>query len=141
MRLRGHKDDGQGVLVRESFVLMVSRDGDEVRQVADLLQARAACTLVAYETAEALVQNVPRSRPAVVILTDAGDVGKAGTTLRLLSRRWPRCISVVVSDEADQELELTVRCAGAMYLVRPVSQAEWQAVLSCGLKRSSAVQI
>lgn len=138
MRLRGHKGGGRGALVQESFVLMVSRDVEEVRQVTDLLQARAACTLVAYERAEELAQSVPRGRPAVVILADADEPSRTGGALRWLSRRWPRCISVVVTAEADKQLELAVRRTGAMYLVRPVSQAEWQAVLDCGLRRSDA---
>ena len=116
MRLRGHKGGGQGALVRESFVVMVSRDGDEVRQVADLLQARAACALMAYETAEELVQNVPRGRPAVAILADAGEAVHAGQALQWLSRRWPRCTSAVVSAEPSTSMpigERTITCPGS----------------------------
>ncbi len=141
MRLKGHKGDGQGALVRESFVLMVSQVEEDVRRVADILQARAACALVAYDTSEELAQSVPRGRPAVVILTDAGDAGRAGTALRWLNRRWPRCTSVVVSEASDKQLETAVRSAGAMFVVRPVSQAEWQSILDCGLKRSEAVPV
>ena len=138
MTLRGHKGDGQGALVRESFVVMVSRDGEEVRHVAGLLQGRAACALMAFETAEELVQNVPRGRPAVAILADAGAAGHAEQALLWLNRRWPRCTSVVVNDQTDKRLEMAVRRAGAIFMIRPVSGAEWQAILDCGLRRSGA---
>ncbi len=60
---------------------------------------------------------------------------KVGTALRWLGRRWPRCISVVVSGAADRQLEVRVRSFGAMYVVRPVSYEEWLAILDSGLKR------
>jgi FixJ family two-component response regulator len=136
MRLRGHKGGGQGALVREPFVLMVSRDEEEIRQVTDLLQARAACALMTYESVEELVQNVPTGRAAVAILAGADQPGGADRALRWLGHRWPRCISVVVNEAADRQLEIAVRRTGAMYFVRPVSQAEWLAILDSGLKRS-----
>lgn len=137
MGLKGHKGTGQDALVRgATFVLMVSSDAQDVRLVADLMRAYQACALVTYESIEQLVQSVPKGCPALAIM--AVDADRAGTDRALgwVRRCWPRVPSVVISEVADTQHEVVVRRAGALYVVRPVSQAEWLAILDIGLRRS-----
>ena len=137
MSRKGHKGNGQDALVRvASYVLMVSSDGELVRDVADLMRAFKACALVTFESVEVLVQSVPRSSPALAILADAEPQGGTERALGWLKRSWPRCRSVVVSAAVDKRMEVAARRCGALYFVRPVSQAEWLAILDIGLQRS-----
>ena len=64
--------------------------------------------------------------------------------LQWLRHHRPRCPMVVVADHGAGEEELIARCGGAFFLTRPVSQAQWAALVAaafaaCGQTNRSNV--
>jgi hypothetical protein len=140
MSLRGHKGTGQDALVRgATFVLMVSSCVEDLRQLAEAMQEYRSCKLVTVESIEQLAQCVPNSCPALAIVADDADQRGTERALVWVRRSWPRCRSVVVSGTAERQFEIAVRGTGSLLVVRPVSQAEWLAILEFGLGSSKLV--
>ena len=83
-----------------------------------------------YRRAEDMQSSVPVGKVGLVILATEDEPFVTHRTLRWLKRRWPRSAITVVGDTGCGAEELVARQGGANYLTRPVSPAQWLAVLS-----------
>jgi len=91
--------------------------------------------LVTYLKAEDLVLNAPSGPVALVILATDDSAAVLSRTLGWLRTRWPGCPVTVVGNAGSGEHEMAARQHGAMYLTRPVRDAEWSAILSHAIGR------
>ena len=116
-------------------MVMACADLSEADHVGrQLLELNMGC-LVTYRRAADLMYNAPAGKVALVVLATRDELPMIRRTLRWLRNRWPKCSVTVVGDEGCGEHEMVAREGGANYLVRPVSQPEWSAVLRHALGR------
>ena len=116
------------------LIVMVCRRVEEVKKLTDLLGGEDSGRLITYAGVGDLALNAPRGEAALVIFANAMKPGGTSRALRWLNRHWPRCMGAIIADESTAELETIVRSRGAMYFVRPISDGEWQAMLTVGLR-------
>ncbi len=115
---------------RRVCILMACADASEADQVGRRIgQLKSGC-LVTYRRAEDMLSNAPRSRVALVILATDETPTRLTGMLSWLRNRWPHCPLTVVGTEGGGSYELSARSGGALYLTRPVSDGEWDAMLS-----------
>jgi len=109
---------------------MACSDMQEAVRVGHCLSEQNTGCLVTYLKAEDLVLNAPSGPVALVILATDDSAAVLGRTLTWLRSRWPNCPITVVGDAGSGDHEMAARQHGAMYLTRPVRDAEWSAILS-----------
>ena len=135
MKRNGIKGVSPDALVRSvPLIVIVCRRVEEVEELTSLLGGEDIGRLLNYAEVGDLALNAPRGEVALVIFANAMTPEGASRALRWLNRHWPRCLGAVVTDEGTAELETAVRSRGAMFFVRPVSNAEWRSMLSVGLR-------
>ena len=115
---------------RSVCAVMACSDMQEAVQVGRCLSEENMGCLVTYLKAEDLVLNAPNGPVALVILATDDSTKVLGQTLTWLRNRWPGCPITVVGDAGSGEHEMAARQHGATYLVRPVRDADWSAILS-----------
>jgi len=115
---------------RLCIVMVCADDEREADQIARLLTEFDNGCLVIYRRAEDLWSNGPAGKVALVILASAHSPSGTRRTLKWLRERWPRCPVTIVGDSGCGDHEMAAREGGAIYLTRPVSHEQWQAVLN-----------
>ena len=112
------------------------READEVSR--QLAQVDSAC-LVTYFRQQDLMLNSPAGKVAMVILATEDSPAALRGMLSWLRRRLPHCPITVVGDAGAGEYEQVAREGGAIFVVRPVFQEQWAAILS-GVTRGEPVR-
>ena len=115
---------------RSLCAVMACSDMQEAVQVGRCLSELNMGCLVTYLKAEDLVLNAPAGPVALVILATDDSAAVLGRTLVWLRNRWPGCPISVVGNAGCGDHEMAARENGAMYVTRPVRDAEWSAILS-----------
>ena len=115
--------------------VMACSDMQEAVQVGRCLSELNMGCLVTYLKAEDLVLNTPAGPVALVILATDDSTAVLRRTLIWLRNRWPGCPISVVGNAGCGDYEMAARENGAMYLTRPVRDAEWSAILSHAFSR------
>ena len=120
---------------RSVCAVMACSDMQEAVQVGRCLSELNMGCLVTYLKAEDLVLNAPAGLVALVILATDDSTAVLRRTLIWLRNRWPGCPISVVGNAGCGDYEMAARENGAMYLTRPVRDAEWSAILSHAFSR------
>lgn len=131
MRPRGAKRS-VGVPTGQACVVLVSTDVEDLQAVGDELQQLGG-RLVAFNRVEDLQYNPPAGRVVLTILAASGSLQRLSRALSWLRTHRPRCSVLVVGDTGCDRQERVARGGGALYMVRPVSAAQWRAVLEHAL--------
>lgn len=113
----------------ERCIVMACDDHDEAERIGhETLQLNNSC-LRAYEGLWQLVETPPREHVVAVILATHDDPETIRQALQWARHRWPRCSVTVVGDVGGQGHEMAARENGANFLTRPVTLAQWRAVV------------
>jgi len=113
---------------------MTCSDMQEADQVSRCLSELNTGCLVTYLQAEDLMLNAPGGKVALLILATNDSPAMLRQTLRWLRNRWSGCPITVVSDVGSGEHEMAAREGGALFLVRPVADRQWSAILARALE-------
>ena len=116
-------------------VALVCAGGSEVQQAAQaVLQLNNGC-LVAFQQVMDLLHNCPVGKLNMIIFVSSqGQAESIEDGLGRLRQRWPHCPLAVIGDLGGGAHELVARQHAAAYLTRPVTQAQWSALVSAVLK-------
>ncbi len=114
-------------------VALVCAGGCEVQQLAQaVLQSNSGC-LVTFQRVTDLLHNSPAGKLSMIIVSSEGQADTLGEGLGRLRHRWPHCPLAVVGGLGSGAHELVARQHAAVYLTRPVTQAQWLALVSAVL--------
>ena len=115
---------------RPTCIVMACRDDSEARAVdQEVLKVGTGWLRMCYRVSD-LVDFPPDCAVAGVILATDDDPEQVDQGLQLARRRWPHCPLTVVADCGGDEHELVARKNGASFLTRPVTTAQWGAIVA-----------
>lgn len=112
------------------YVVMACEDMGEAEIVGRKLLQMNIGILVTYRRLADLVDNAPAGKVALIILATNDRPSVLKPVLDWLRNRWPRCPITVIGDVGSGEMEMAVRQGGASYMIRPLSDDEWAALLA-----------
>jgi DNA-binding response OmpR family regulator len=108
---------------------MVCDDDDEAQEIGrEISKVNTGCLRTYWDLFD-LIETPPQGRIAAVILATRSDPETMRQTLQWMRHRWPRCPVTVVGDVGGEEHELAARENGANFLTRPVTSAQWRAIV------------
>jgi DNA-binding NtrC family response regulator len=110
-------------------IVMACEDHGEAEAIdREMLQVNTR-RLRAYESLWQFRENPPREHVAAVILATSDDPETVRQALQWTRQRWPHCSVTVVGDVGGEAHEIAARENGANFLTRPVTSAQWRAVV------------
>ena len=114
-------------------VALVCAGGYEVQQAAQaILQSNNGC-LITFQRVTDLLHNCPVGKLGMIIVSSEGQADTLKDGLGRLRQRWPHCPLAVIGGLGYGAHELAARQHAAAYLTRPVTQAQWSALVSAVL--------
>lgn len=111
------------------FIVMACDDPDEASQVGQELLQLNSGRLRVYDGIWQFMEHPPREHVAAVILATRDDPETMGQTLQWTRHRWPRCSVAVIADTGGDGHEMAARENGANFFTRPVTSAQWRAIV------------
>ena len=111
-------------------ILMASRDQGEAHAVGQEVLKVGSGWLRTYCRTSDLMEYPPNCAVAGVILATGDEPEEIEESLKWARRRWPHCPLTVVADSGGDEHELVARRNGASFLTRPVTAAQWSAIVA-----------
>ena len=119
---------------------MACEDPDEPQQIGhEIRQLNNSC-LRAFDGVWQFMENPPREHVVAVILATRDDPETMGQALQWMRHRWPHCPVTVVSDVGGEGHEMAARQNGANFLTRPVTLAQWRAVVRHAIGREKYLE-
>jgi hypothetical protein len=114
---------------------MACDDRDEAEQIGqEISQLNNSC-LRAYDGVWQFMESPPREHVAAVILATHDDPEAIGQTLQWTRHRWPRCPVTVIGDVGGEGHEMAARQNSANFFTRPVTSAQWRAIVRHAIGR------
>lgn len=125
------KKQNTGVSVRRErlCIVMACDDAAEAAHAGQALSKVNSGLLVAYRMAGEIMLNLPAGQVVLVILAGPDDPQTVERTLKWMRHRWSHCPLAVIGSGGNRTLEMAARRGGASYLVRPVSEQTWEAMI------------
>lgn len=135
------KRQNVGVSVRRErlCIVMACDDAAEAAQAGRALLKVNSGLLVAYPSAGEILLNRPAGKVVLVVLAGPDDPETVERTLKWMRHRWSHCPVAVIGSGGDRALEMAARRGGASYLVRPVSDQAWEAVIGHAFRNHTVI--
>jgi FixJ family two-component response regulator len=109
---------------------MSCTEESEAHQIGHALLQQKTGVLITYRSAMELIHNAPSGAVAMVILAGRECPTEMREVFGWLKRRHPHCPVAVIADTGAGEEELAARVGGAIFMTRPVDDAQWSALLT-----------
>jgi len=129
MQMSESLNNGMETRAVEGACIVVCANKDAVRQLSSSLVARGAGRILSYDNLSDFATNIPVFNVDMVVLS--GDVTPQITyrMLRWIRRQWRNCVSVVVGNLGQRDVEIAARRGGAFYLATPTAECDWDIIL------------
>lgn len=118
-------------------IVMLCAELRDAEPMARSLEKLNSGSLLTYDRHEQLRLNPPVGEVAMFVIVDRESLESITGTLRWLGRRWPRAVRVVVGETGSGRQELTARMGGAIYLVYPAPQEQWQSLVRLAVQSAN----
>jgi hypothetical protein len=101
----------------------------EAQEVGQQLSQVNNGSLITYRRADDILLNIPRGPVVLIVLAGDDAPQTIESTLLWIRRRLPRSQVAVVGNVGGGDLEMTARKGGAIFLSRPVTSQQWEALI------------
>lgn len=109
--------------------VVICSDKDVVRQVTQSLAECGNGRVISYDNPSDLAGNIPISNADMVVFAGEQSPELTYGMVRWSRRVWRNCVTVVMGNPGQRELEIASRRGGAYYLTKPTSGYDWDMIL------------